>query len=166
MAVPGERIRRAVDLEHWAAFHEGFLRVAAMTVEVATGKRGPAPGTVTFLSGDVHHSYVAEANVEGDCRVLQAVCSPIRNKLPRKVALGMAMLSHGFFTPITRFLAMLARVPRPELEWRITHGPWYDNNLATLETDGRLLSMRWEAGTTAQGGDEEANLTVVADFGD
>ncbi|MDP9318735.1 MAG: alkaline phosphatase family protein, partial [Actinomycetota bacterium] len=100
-AVAGEKIRRAVDLEHWAAFHDGFQQVAAMTVEVATGKRGEIPGSVTFLSGDVHHSYIAEAKVEGECRVLQAVCSPIRNRLPGKVRFGMAALAHGAFTPIT-----------------------------------------------------------------
>ena len=164
-AVVGEKIRRAVDLEHWAAFHDGFQQVAAMIAEVATGKRGEAPGSVTFLSGDVHHSYIAEAQISGECRVLQAVCSPIRNRLPRKVALGMAMLSHGVFTPITGFLARSAKVPPPELDWDITHGPWYDNNLATLETHGRELAMKWEAGTTDSGTDQEANLKVVADFG-
>src|SRR6478609_11057759 len=164
VAVYGERIRRGVDLEHWAAFHDGFQQVAAMTVEVATGKRGKPPGSVTFLSGDVHHSYIAEAKVEGDCRVLQAVCSPIRNRLPGKVRFGMAALAHGAFTPITKGLARLAKVPPPELDWKITHGPWYDNNLATLETRGRRLAMKWEAGTTDGSDVADGRLEVVADF--
>ena len=163
IAVYGEKVRRGVDLEHWAAFHDGFLRVAEMTVEVATGKRGRAPGSVTFLSGDVHHSYIAEAKVDGQSRVLQAVCSPIRNRLPKKVRFGMAALAHGAFTPVTRGLARLAKVPRPELDWKITHGPWYDNNLATLETHGRELSMRWEAGTTDADASRD-KVKVVADF--
>jgi hypothetical protein len=163
-AVVGEKVRRAVDLEHWAAFHEGFLQVARMTVEVATGKRGTPPGSVTFLSGDVHHSYIAEAKVDGECRVLQAVCSPIRNRLPGKVAIGMGALGHGAFTPITKSLARLAKVPPPELDWKLTHGPWYDNNLATLETHGRELKMRWEAGSTESDGHEDT-LKVVAEFG-
>ena len=57
-----------------------------MAMEVARGKRGEAPGTVTFLSGDVHHSYVAEVAARrtgaGSSRIIQAVCSPIRNPLP------------------------------------------------------------------------------------
>ena len=57
----GERLRRAVDLEHWAAFQESFAQVSEMVLEVARGERGRAPETVTFLSGDVHHSYVSEA---------------------------------------------------------------------------------------------------------
>ncbi len=164
MAPIGEKVRRAVDLEHWAAFHKGFQQVAAITVEVATGKRGKAPGTVTFLSGDVHHSYIAQADVDGESRVLQAVCSPIRNRLARTQRAGMAALGRGIFTPITKRLARWAKVPPPELDWEITHGPWYDNNLATLETRGRELSMKWEAGTTERGGDHEANLQVVAEF--
>ena len=56
----GERLRQAVDLEHWAAFQEGFRGCREWPLEVA-GAAGPAPATVTFLSGDVHHSYVAEA---------------------------------------------------------------------------------------------------------
>ncbi|WP_343212951.1 alkaline phosphatase D family protein [Arthrobacter sp. H5] len=45
----GEKIRRTVDLEHWAAFQKSFRAVADMATEVADGKRGPAPETVTFL---------------------------------------------------------------------------------------------------------------------
>ena len=54
----GEKLRQRGDLEHWAAFQDGFQKVLGMTLEVARGERGAAPGTVTFLSGDVHHSYV------------------------------------------------------------------------------------------------------------
>ena len=55
-----ERLRRSIDLEHWAAFNEGFDEVFEMVMEVARGERGAAPDTVTFLSGDVHNSYLAE----------------------------------------------------------------------------------------------------------
>ena len=41
----GERIRRAVDLEHWAAFHEGFQQVAAMAADMVAGRRGEAPAS-------------------------------------------------------------------------------------------------------------------------
>ena len=58
----GEWARRAVDIEHWAAFQEGFAQVGAMVRDVAAGRRGRAPVAVTFLSGDVHHSYLVEAH--------------------------------------------------------------------------------------------------------
>ena len=82
----GERLRQAVDLEHWGAFQHGFGEVADMALSVAYGERGPAPDTVTFLSGDVHHSYVSEVRRVHErsgprSRIVQAVCSPIRNPL-------------------------------------------------------------------------------------
>ena len=81
----GEWVRKTGDLEHWAAFQRGFVDLARMTVEVASGERGSTPRSVTFLSGDVHHSYVAEAWADPATgrtlvsRVVQATCSPIRN---------------------------------------------------------------------------------------
>ncbi len=45
-AVLGEKLRRAVDLELWAAFHDGFQQVSAIVSEVAAGGRGEAPGSV------------------------------------------------------------------------------------------------------------------------
>jgi hypothetical protein len=76
----GEKLRQGADLEHWGAFQESFRRVAEMAVQVAAGERGRPPRTVTFLSGDVHHSYVSEVSRldRGDrrrlhSRVLQVV---------------------------------------------------------------------------------------------
>ncbi|MEJ7707195.1 MAG: alkaline phosphatase D family protein [Nocardioidaceae bacterium] len=42
----GEKARRTIDLEHWAAFQDGFREVADMVCELADGKRGAAPATV------------------------------------------------------------------------------------------------------------------------
>ena len=41
-----------------------------------------------------------------------------------------------------------ARVEPAPFSWRIVHGPWFDNNLATLESDERKLWLRWEGGRT------------------
>ena len=38
------------------------------------------------------------------------------------------------------------KVPNAPYRWPVTHGPWFDNNLATLEVRGRGLVLRWEAG--------------------
>ena len=85
----GEKLRQAVDLEHWAAFQDGFRdgRRDGRS-RSPRGERGRAPRTVTFLSGDVHHSYVAEVGrrarpARSRAAIVQAVCSPIRNPLPR-----------------------------------------------------------------------------------
>ena len=143
-----EKLRRAVDLEHWAAFQQGFQKVAQMVLEVADGRRGEVPSTVTFLSGDVHNSYVAEVEREGPCRVLQAVCSPIRNPLPWVMRRISGFSSKNVGAGVGAWLARSARVEPAPFSWRTVHGPWFDNNLATLESDERKLWLRWEGGRT------------------
>ncbi len=142
----GEKVRQNVDLEHWAAFQDGFRAVAERVIEVASGKRGTAPGTITFLSGDVHNSYVSEVDRRYESRIVQAVCSPIRNPLPYAVRYMTGFSAKNFGRRIGTFLARRAKVPPAPLEWKTVRGPWFDNNLATLETDGRSLRMRWDRG--------------------
>jgi hypothetical protein len=146
----GEKMRRAVDLEHWAAFQEGFAKVLQMVVEVARGERGRPPGTITFLSGDVHNSYVTEIDHDqlgaGASRVVQAVCSPIRNPLPRQARVAQALLARGLNRPLQWVVSHTKRVPTAPLNWQITEGPWFDNTLATLEVRGRGLVLRWDTG--------------------
>ena len=61
----GEKLRQAIDLEHWSAFHASFIRLTDLVHEVASGGRGPAPASVIVLSGDVHHAYLAAASFPG-----------------------------------------------------------------------------------------------------
>ena len=166
----GERIRQEVDLEHWAAFQDGFRQVAHMTAEVAAGERGRAPETVTFLAGDVHHSYVSEAVVrEGTghgrqrSRIIQAVCSPIRNPLPRQMRYATAVASYGVAGVVGRAVAASAKVPKAELVWGLLRGPWFDNNLATLEITDDGLRMWWATGRVVADDHERPILEQVAD---
>jgi len=151
----GEKLRRTVDLEHWAAFQDGFQEVAQMAIAVADGKRGAAPDTVTFLSGDVHHSYVAEVDRGDGSRIIQAVCSPIRNPLPKYMRGVAAFLSYGLAGPMGALVARSAKVPKPPFTWRPVKGPWFDNNLATLEDTDQGLKLWWESG--AIDNDDHAN---------
>lgn len=164
----GEVLRQEADLEHWAAFQDGFHAVATMVLEVARGQRGRAPDTVTFLSGDVHHSYLSEAEPrEADpltSRLLQAVCSPIRNPLPRKMRFGTAVLSYGVAGPIGRLVARSARVPDAPLTWRLLRRPWFDNNIATLEVADDGLRLEWATGTLRGGSHERPLLKRVTGF--
>ena len=155
LAGVGEKARQVVDLEHWAAFQEAFQTVCAMVLEVARGERGAAPGTVTFLSGDVHHSYVSTAAPTRRAAreapamrsaIVQAVCSPIRNPLSRKWRFATAALSYGVAGPLGHVVARSAKVPDAPLRWKLKKGPWFDNNLATLEVHGRALRMWWATG--------------------
>jgi phosphodiesterase/alkaline phosphatase D-like protein len=162
----GEWARQNADLEHWAAFQRGFADLAAMTVEVASGRRGRAPLSVIFLSGDVHHSYVAEAWADPalrtrlSSRVVQATCSPIRNPLPAPMKLFLQIARLGKARPTGRLLA--GRVPRSPLRWELTKGPWYDNNLAVLELGADRLRFRWWRGEVGDGPPDRATLHEVA----
>jgi hypothetical protein len=128
-----EGLRQRFDLEHWAAFGAGFERMARLLRDVAAGARGRAPATISVLGGDVHFGYVAEADrPPGASPIRQLVGSPLRNRLePNLVAMVRASLSPGPRL-LTRVLARLAGAGRPPIQWRLTHGPWFDNHLCEL----------------------------------
>jgi hypothetical protein len=142
----GERIRRAADLEHWAAFGRSFRQFEELLAGLAAGRLGPPPATVTVISGDIHHSYLAAVDVPAGTAprsaVYQAVCSPIHNVLPASFRRTQRLVTSRAGTLAGRALAGLAGVRRPALRWRITHGPWFHNMLAALEFDGRRGRLR------------------------
>jgi hypothetical protein len=168
----GEKIRQLVDLEHWGAFQDGFQRVSRMALEVANGRRGAPPESITFLSGDVHHSYVSEVDRvlrsavgelgETRSRIVQAVCSPIRNPLPRVFRFATALSAYGLAGPMGAIVAESAHVPDPPFTWRAVQGPWFDNNLATLEVTDEGLKMWWKTGIVVNGDHEHPVLEEVA----
>jgi hypothetical protein len=162
----GERLRQAVDLEHWAAFGESFARLTELVRSVGAGERGPAPASVVVLSGDVHHAYLSEVAFRRDAgvrsHVFQAVCSPYRNPLEererRVIRLGMSRP----FEFVTRALAAAAGVDEPEVRWRMVgDGPWFDNQVATLRVDGRAIELRLEKAVPVD--DASARLEEVLD---
>ncbi|AWB94638.1 glycoside hydrolase [Agromyces badenianii] len=158
----GERLRQAVDLEHWAAFQNSFQAVAGIATAVADGERGPAPQTVTFLSGDVHYSFLAEVERETGGRILQAVCSPVRNPLPRLLRWFAVVMSYGVVTPIGAAVARSAKVPDPPFRWRTVKGPWFDNNLALLRDGPDGLTITWHTGVVVDGDEAHPRLADVA----
>jgi hypothetical protein len=165
----GEALRQGADLEHWGAFQRSFSDVADMVIAVAAGRRGKPPRSITFLSGDVHHSYVFEVSavrggpdVAPRSRILQAVCSPIRNPLPRSMRFATAGLSYGVAGVVGRVVARSARVPEPPFRWRRVKGPWFDNNLATLEVTPEGLELWWATGKVDHGRHDRPRLERVA----
>jgi hypothetical protein len=134
-----------------------------MALEVARGERGTAPHTVTFLSGDVHHSYVSRVQDTPDgCAIVQAVCSPIRNPLPRKLRFATAALSYGVAGPLGLAAARSAKVPSPPFRWKRVQGPWFDNTLATLEVVPGGLQMWWTRGHVEGDRHDRPQLTEVS----
>ncbi len=153
----GEWLRRAIDLEHWAAFHRSFNRLGALLGTVAAGRGGrPPPAAIVLLSGDVHYAYLARVlprqAAAGASPIHQAVCSPYRNDL---VGWLRAANRLAFSAPVARLMRGLARLARVEpdaVTWRILRGPCFDNQVGTLELRGRAAHLRIERAVAAPAG--------------
>lgn len=144
-AAVGERIRRTVDLEHWAAFGRSFHRLADALGAVARGERGRAPDSVTVLAGDVHFGYVAEADLGGGLPVRQVVSSPFRQAIPPSEQLAQRLTLRPPLSLLARALVATTPRNRPRFDWDLTHGPWFDDQLAVLTLDGPTARVRFEA---------------------
>jgi hypothetical protein len=137
-----EKLRRAADLEHWAAFRESFEALADLVRSIARGERAgrAAPASICILSGDVHHAYAAEAFYDEalTSRVFQLTCSPLHNFVPNAMKATFRIAWSPVARRFTRRLLRLAGpVPEPSLTWRRRCGPFFGNEIATLLLDGR-----------------------------
>jgi hypothetical protein len=160
LARGSERLRRAADFDHWAAFQFSFQRLRELLEEVGSGQRGKPPASIVILSGDVHHAYLCDVAFRRDAgvqsRVLQAVCSPYRNPLDEHERVAIRA---GFSRPLgalARGLAWLAGAPDPGIRWRLLEGPCFDNQVGTLHLDGREASVRLDK--TVAGDEDEKSL--------
>lgn len=146
-AALGEKIRRAVDLEHWAAFGASFDKLSELLRKLAFGELGrPSPRSVTVLSGDVHHSYLARVRwapgpgVGAATPVHQVTCSPLHQAVPPPMRW---MFKATWSRPVEGLVALVHRVRRspasrrPGFTWhRVGGGPWLGNAVGTLVLDG------------------------------
>jgi hypothetical protein len=137
----GERLRRALDLEHWPAFQRSFATMLELLHELAEGP--DAPGTISFIGGDVHTAYIAEIDLGSAqrSRVFQIVCSPFRNPLRPRERRVVRLLASRPATVVCRALARTAGVRRPDVTWRIVSPVTFDNSVAALELDERRGSV-------------------------
>ncbi|MGS0686918.1 alkaline phosphatase D family protein [Nakamurella sp. GG22] len=165
IATISEKIRRAADLEHWAAFRLSFERLATMIRDVGRGDHGGSdgkpPATVCVLSGDVHHAYIAQPHYgpEVTSAVYQLTCSPLHNRVPAPMRLAFrgawSRLAERFTKVV---LSAVAKPPPPIVEWSRLAGPYFGNDLMTLRLDGRSASVLLEQAGPA---DEPLTLTEV-----
>jgi hypothetical protein len=141
----GEKLRRSFDMEHWAAFQFSFKRMEGLLQAVARGERGEPPATIVMLGGDIHHAYLAGVEVDGArSKVWQAVCSPFRNPLEKKERLVARLGASAPAERVTRWIAGLAGVERPAINWKLVQKPTFDNQFATIELSGRSAKMKIE----------------------
>ena len=163
-AAAAETLRRAVDLEHWAAFARSFDALTELFRRIGEGSPGApghrvgasgayaAPASISVLSGDVHHSYVARADLGPGMRtpVHQLTCSPIHNQVPAPMRPLMRFGWSRLAARSMRGLARSAGVPKPPLRWRRLAGPYFGNAVSVLRHDGSRATVLIE-GTTTDG---------------
>ena len=114
--------------------------------------------------GDVHHAYVAQARpVDGEpwqAPVYQVVCSPLRDPLDARERRAIKLAMTPAAERLAHLLARAAGVEGEPLTWEISDGPWFDNQVATLDLDGRRCTFTLEK---AQGpADEDPLIERVA----
>ena len=170
-AALAEKIRRTFDLEHWAAFGHSFDALGELFRRLGEG--GPtspghrvgaggaysAPASISVLSGDVHHSYVARADFGTAMAtpVMQLTCSPIHNQVPAPMRPLMRLSWSRAGARLVRGLARSAGVRRPAWSWKRQAGPYFGNAVSTLRLDGAAATVRME------GTDKDGNLFEVAE---
>jgi phosphodiesterase/alkaline phosphatase D-like protein len=142
----GEKLRQAGDFEHWPAFYKSLVRLGEMIARIANHPDGPA--TISVLSGDVHHSYAARAEVDGvspdGSTVHQLVCSPVHNYVPSFIKPAFTL---GWTKPAAALTGWWVRrrgVPSPPVAWTNVCGPLFGNTIATVEVDGRGAQVFFE----------------------
>ena len=137
-------MRRAVDLEHWAAFNDSFERLARLFRRIGRGEHGKLPpATICVLSGDVHHTYILEAmfGQRFASHVYQLTCSPFHNGIPLPMRLVFRIAWSRSAGRLGGLLLRLCRAPTPSFGWRTVAGPFFGNHVATLELDGRAAAF-------------------------
>ena len=139
-------MRQELDFDHWAAFEDSFLRLTRLIEEVGSGTSRSAPASIGVLSGDVHHAYLAEVAFRRDAGVesvvYQGVCSPYRNALDNRERRAIELARSRPIEELTLKLARSVGVTDPGIRWRFAEGPFYDNQVATLELDDRSATMK------------------------
>ena len=152
-----ERLRRSVDLEHWAAFGESFDRLCGWLRRVATGEAATTPpASIVLLGGDVHNSYLAEIDLGAGARsrVFQIVCSPFRNPLAPRERRIVRVTGSRASGVIFSLLGRLAGADPPWASWKIHPTRTFENTLGELELDHRSarVTLRRSA-REGEGGD-------------
>lgn len=163
----GEKIRRAADLEHWAAFRASFDALADLFARVGGGDAAPA--TICVLSGDVHHAYIAEARFPDrtlGSRVVQLTCSPVHNAVPAVIRSGFRFGWGRVAGTVGRVLAWHGKVPPTPVDWDRLRGPHFGNQLMTLTLAGRAARVRLERAERPAPGDPAGARPRLNTLGD
>jgi hypothetical protein len=142
-ATLSEQLRRAVDLEHWAAFNRSFEQLCDWLRTIARGTEdAEPPASILLLGGDVHCSSVSKVDLgvgKSSC-VHQLICSPFRNPLSTKERRIVQATGSRIAAKLFALLARLAGVAPPSASWTPLRDATFENALGELVLEGRSAS--------------------------
>ena len=134
---------RAVDLEHWPAFHDSFEQFVELLRIVSRGLRGKPPATITVSAATSTPRMSAEVALGTDIgasRVYQIVCSPFRNPLTPSQRRVVRATSSRLAGAVFSLFARACGVAPPTATWTLVSGPTFDNSIGELELNERTAS--------------------------
>ncbi len=162
-----ERVRRAIDLEDWAAFDQSFRKLCDLLETVGTSSDARrAPETITLLAGDIHFAYTASAEFPNKpqvtSRICQVVSSPIRNALNGKERFVIRFSLSRVGRSIGRGLRRSIRGETTPLVWELDDGPFFANNIGLLSfpADGGAPHLKIEHARPDDDGEPILDLIV------
>ncbi|MGF1599840.1 MAG: hypothetical protein ACFCVK_23495 [Acidimicrobiales bacterium] len=127
----GERLRRAIDLEHWPAFGSSYERLRETLARA--GRRACPPPSTVVLSGDVHFAYVARVDLGPDAgSAHQVVASPLRQVELTHERGARRLVMSRFGRRLMNGVARRSAASTAPVSFDLLDGPVFDNNIATL----------------------------------
>jgi hypothetical protein len=158
----GEKLRRALDMEDWAAFDRSFRLMEDLIAEVATGD--DAPATVSILGGDIHFSYAAALAFRNadplTSGVYQLVCSPIRNILAPKERRVLRFAASRPGRWLAEHLQRWVKRPPSRFSWELEDEPLFANTMGSLQFEGDQATVHLERACHSDDGVEQLELVI------
>ena len=144
-----ERLRRALSLSGWPSFPRSLERLMGLLRDLAAGRLGAVPGSITLISGDVHHGYVGRVTWPQEpglvVPVHQVVTSPFRNPLLPHERLAQRFAGSRLGGRLLGLLARAAGAGPPSFSWRRKAGLDFANQISTLQIDTDGVQLLTEA---------------------
>lgn len=150
-----EWLRRALDMEDWAAFDTSFREFEKLLIQTGTpSDRHDAPHTITVVAGDIHFAYLARVEMPDGVhsRVNHIVSSPMRNTLARHERLVLRVGVSRVGRWLGRSLMRRAGRDASRLVWELEGQPIFRNNIATLDFADEVGTVRLETAHAPGGG--------------
>ncbi len=158
----GEKLRRGLDMEDWAAFDASFRLMEDLIADIATGPE--APDTVSILGGDIHFSYAAELELRNGASltsgVHQLVCSPMRNILGKKERRVLDFAASRSGRWLAEHLQRWVKRPPSRFSWELEDDPLFANTMGSLRFDGKVATVHLERAGHSEAGVEQLELVI------